>query len=86
MTLPMARDLGRYGIRVNKIAPSAFESPMTARTPPKVKSSLLRETMFPHRFGRASEFAETVLWILKCTYTNGDVFRLSGGNRMPAKL
>jgi len=86
MTLPMARDLGRHGIRVNTIAPSIFESPMTKRMSDKVKKSLESELQFPHRFGQAWEFANTVKWILETPFVNGDVFRLSGGSRMPAKM
>ncbi|KZS94367.1 putative 3-hydroxyacyl-CoA dehydrogenase [Sistotremastrum niveocremeum HHB9708] len=86
MTLPMARDLGRYGIRVNTIAPSAFASDMTARMPPKTKASLEREMIFPRRMGQGPEFAQTVKWILECPYANGDTYRLSAGSRMPARM
>ena len=86
MTLPMARDLGRFGIRVVSIAPSLFVSPMTDRMSPKVKDSLTREVVFPKRFGETHEFADMVLWLIQSTYVNGEVFRLSAGGRMPGKL
>jgi len=86
MTLPMARDLGRHGIRVNTIAPSIFESPMTDRMPPKVKNSLLREMVFPSRFGQSFEFAQTVKWMIETPFVNGETYRLSGASRMPARM
>lgn len=86
MTLPMARDLGRFGIRVVTIAPSLFISPMTERMSPKVRESLIRDVVFPKRFGAAHEFADMVLWLIESTYVNGEVFRLSAGGRMPGKL
>ena len=86
MTLPMARDLGRFGIRVATIAPSLFVSPMTDRMSPKVKDSLVRDIVFPKRFGETHEFADMVLWLIQSTYVNGEVFRLSAGGRMPGKL
>jgi 3-hydroxyacyl-CoA dehydrogenase/3-hydroxy-2-methylbutyryl-CoA dehydrogenase len=86
MTLPMARDLGRHGIRVNTIAPSAFASPMTDRMSPKVKGGLSREMMFPKRFGQSVEFAQTVKWMIETPYVNGETYRLSGASRMPARM
>jgi len=86
MTLPMARDLGRYGIRVNTIAPSVFESPMTARMPSKVLNSLSREMVFPNRFGQSIEFAKTVKWMIETPFVNGESYRLSGASRMPARM
>jgi len=86
MTLPMARDLGRYGIRVNTIAPGTFESAMTAKMPDKTRRSLDKETVFPRRFGRGEEFAETVRWIVECKFVNGETVRLSGAGRLPGRL
>ncbi|KZT37961.1 3-hydroxy-acyl-CoA-dehydrogenase [Sistotremastrum suecicum HHB10207 ss-3] len=86
MTLPMARDLGRYGIRVNSIAPSAFKSAMTDQMPAWVRNSMEKEYIFPKRMGVPVEFAQTVKWILECPYANGDTFRLSGATRIPVKL
>jgi 3-hydroxyacyl-CoA dehydrogenase/3-hydroxy-2-methylbutyryl-CoA dehydrogenase len=86
MTLPLSRDLGRHGVRVVTIAPGAFTSAMTERMPQKTQSSLVRELVFPRRLGVPKEFAQTVLWILGCTYINGETIRLSGGARLPGKL
>lgn len=82
----VARDLGRYGIRVNTIAPSLFISPMTERMTEKIKNSLIREVVFPSRFGEAHEFSEMVKFLIESTYVNGETFRLSAGGRMPGKL
>jgi 3-hydroxyacyl-CoA dehydrogenase / 3-hydroxy-2-methylbutyryl-CoA dehydrogenase len=87
MTLPMARDLSRHGVRVVTIAPGVFESSMTARMPPKtIKNLQTQGIVFPQRFGKAGEFAKTVKWILECAYVNGETIRLSGGGRLPGKL
>jgi len=86
MTLPMARDLSRYGIRVNTIAPGTFESAMTARIPEKTRHSLDKETVFPRRFGNPAEFGETVKWMIECGFVNGETVRLSGAGRLPGKL
>jgi len=86
MTLPMARDLGRYGVRVNTIAPSLFVSPMTERMSDKVKKSLEKDLVFPRRFGETHEFAEMVKFLIESTYVNGETFRLSAGGRMPGRL
>jgi 3-hydroxyacyl-CoA dehydrogenase / 3-hydroxy-2-methylbutyryl-CoA dehydrogenase len=85
MTLPMARDLGRHGIRVNTIAPSLFVSPMTDRIK-KAKDSLIREIVFPRRFGESHEFAEVVTFMIQSSYLNGETIRLSAGGRMPGML
>ncbi|PVG00940.1 putative 3-hydroxyacyl-CoA dehydrogenase [Serendipita vermifera] len=86
MTLPMARDLGRYGIRVNTIAPSLFISPMTDKMTDKIKNSLMSEIVFPKRFGQTTEFADMVKFLIEASYVNGEIYRLSAGGRMPAKL
>lgn len=86
MTLPLARDLGRHGIRVVTIAPGAFTSAMTDRMPQKTQASLVRELVFPRRLGVPEEFAKTVMWIVDCEYVNGETIRLSAGARLPGKL
>ncbi|KIM31976.1 hypothetical protein M408DRAFT_327355 [Serendipita vermifera MAFF 305830] len=86
MTLPMARDLGRFGVRVNTIAPSLFVSPMTEKMSAKVKGSLERDLVFPKRFGETGEFAHMVKYLIEATYVNGETYRLSGGARMPGRL
>jgi len=78
MTLPLSRDLARHGIRVMTIAPSMFSSNMTDRMPAKVRKSLESDLVYPKRFGQASEFAQTVKWILETLYVNGETVRLSG--------
>jgi 3-hydroxyacyl-CoA dehydrogenase / 3-hydroxy-2-methylbutyryl-CoA dehydrogenase len=59
---------------------------MTARMPDKTRRSLERELVFPRRFGKGEEFAETVRWVLECGYVNGETVRLSGAGRLPWKL
>lgn len=76
----------RYGIRVNTVAPAAFDSAMTARMPAKTRSSLIRELNFPKRFGTAYEFSQAVIFIIECGYMNGETLRLSGGARLPGRL
>ncbi|KAF8872846.1 3-hydroxyacyl-CoA dehydrogenase [Gymnopilus junonius] len=87
MTLPMARDLSRYAVRVVTVAPGVFDSSMTANFPVKTRKSLENEGLvFPKRFGQPYEFAKTVTWILDCPYVNGETIRLSGAGRLPGKL
>ncbi|KAK4052652.1 hypothetical protein OIO90_004280 [Microbotryomycetes sp. JL221] len=82
LTLPMARDLSRHGIRVVTIAPSLFSTAMGAGTSDKVKQGLLKSTLFPPRFGEAPEFAHLACSVVENTYLNGCVIRLDGGSRM----
>ncbi|TRM65423.1 3-hydroxy-acyl-CoA-dehydrogenase [Schizophyllum amplum] len=87
MTLPMARDLSRYGVRVATIAPGVFASSMTDAMNAKTQRSLRTEgIVYPQRFGKPDEFAQTVRWILECPYVNGETIRLSGAGRLPARL
>jgi NAD(P)-dependent dehydrogenase (short-subunit alcohol dehydrogenase family) len=85
MALPLARDFGRLGIRVVCIAPGVFETPMMQVAPEKVRSGLLAETPFPHRFGEPREFALTVQHVIENAMFNGCTLRLDAGLRMPAK-
>ena len=85
MTLPIARDLGKLGIRVVTIAPGIFESPMMQSAPPRVRDPLIEMTQFPHRLGNAIEFAQTAAYIVTCNYINGETIRLDGGIRMQPK-
>lgn len=85
MTLPIARDLSRVGIRVISIAPGVFETPMMTVAPDKVRQSLLDETAFPKRFGDPDEFASTVQHVIENPMFNGCTLRLDAGLRMPAK-
>ena len=86
MTLPMARDLERFGVRVVTIAPGVFITPMMNTVNKKAQASISRDLLFPRRMGEPHEFAQTVKWILECPYVNGETIRLSGGSRLPAKL
>ncbi|KAI9684143.1 MAG: hypothetical protein M1829_003413 [Trizodia sp. TS-e1964] len=86
MTLPMTRDLARYGIRVISIAPSLFESGMTANLPGRVRESLRRVMEFPRRAGKPEEFASLVRQCIENVMLNGVVLRLDGGLRMPSKM
>ena len=81
LTLPLTRDLARYGIRVVTIAPSLFDSGMTALMGDKVRSSLTRVMEFPARPGRPEEFASFVRQGLENVMLNGVVVRLDGGMR-----
>lgn len=85
MTLPIARDLSRSGIRVATIAPGIFETPMMQHAPPQVREPLIEMTQFPKRLGNPTEFAQTAAYIVECGYINGEVIRLDSGIRMQPK-
>ena len=82
MTLPIARDLSRQGIRIATIAPGIFETPMMQFAPPQAREPLIEMTQFPKRLGDPAEFAQTAAYIVNCAYINGEVIRLDGGIRM----
>ena len=87
MTLPLARDLGRHGIRVVSIAPGSFATPMTANMPNGIDETLVGQTPFPQRFGQPDEFAALVGHLVSNTMFNGEVIRLDGALRMvPSRL
>lgn len=85
LTLPVARELARYGIRVMTIAPGMFETPMMAGMPQEVQDSLTRQVPFPSRFGKPAEFAMLCRAIIENPMLNGEVIRLDGAVRMAAK-
>jgi len=85
MTLPIARELARYGIRVMTIAPGIFETPMLLGLPSQVQESLGRSVPFPSRLGRPTEFALLAKAICENPMLNGEVIRLDGALRMAAK-
>jgi NAD(P)-dependent dehydrogenase (short-subunit alcohol dehydrogenase family) len=85
MALPMAREFGRIGVRVMTIAPGVFWTPMVDSMPPDVQASLSASIPFPSRLGQASEFAETVVFVLQNRYLNGSVIRLDGAVRLAPK-
>ncbi|KAF2268377.1 NAD(P)-binding protein [Lojkania enalia] len=86
VTLPLARDLSRYGIRAVTIAPSLFESNMTKMMSVKVRQSLEKAMEFPKRAGQPEEFARLVRDSIENMMLNGTVLRLDGAMRMPARL
>ncbi|HET7561300.1 MAG TPA: SDR family NAD(P)-dependent oxidoreductase [Rhodanobacteraceae bacterium] len=85
MTLPMARELARFGIRVLTIAPGIFWTPMVDGMPPQVQESLSASIPFPSRLGKPEEFANTVAFILGNRYLNGETIRLDGAVRLQPK-
>lgn len=82
MTLPIARDLARSGIRVMAIAPGIFGTPMLRSLPQDVQDSLAAEVTFPKRLGEPVEFARLVGTIIESPYLNGEVIRIDGALRM----
>ncbi len=85
MTLPMARELARFGIRVMTVAPGIFWTPMVDGMPESVQQSLSASIPFPPRLGKAEEFADLVAYILGNTYLNGETIRLDGATRLAPK-
>ncbi|MFC0804910.1 3-hydroxyacyl-CoA dehydrogenase [Ensifer sp. P24N7] len=82
LTLPAARELARFGIRVVTIAPGIFDTPMMAGMPQDVQDALAASVPFPPRLGRAEEYAALVKHICENTMLNGEVIRLDGALRM----
>lgn len=85
MTLPIARDLARHGIRVNTIAPGIFETPMASGMSEEIKASLAAQVPFPSRFGDPSEYASLVKQMIENPMLNGETIRLDGAIRMAPK-
>lgn len=85
LTLPIARELARFGIRVMTIAPGLFETPMMAGLPEAVRESLGKVTPFPARLGRPTEYAALVKHIVENPMLNGEVIRLDGAIRLAPK-
>jgi NAD(P)-dependent dehydrogenase (short-subunit alcohol dehydrogenase family) len=85
MTLPIARELARSGIRVMTIAPGIFQTPMMASLAADVQEALGRMVPFPQRLGRADEYASLVGEIVRNAMLNGEVIRLDGASRMAPK-
>jgi NAD(P)-dependent dehydrogenase (short-subunit alcohol dehydrogenase family) len=82
LTMPAARELAQFGIRVMAIAPGIFATPMLAALPQEAQDSLGASIPFPKRLGAPREFAELVSFIVKNGYLNGEVIRLDGALRM----
>lgn len=85
MTLPLARELAQFGIRVNTIAPGVMETPLMMSMPEAVKESLSATVPFPKRLGLPEEFAALAVHFCQNSYLNGAVMRLDGALRMPPK-
>jgi len=85
MTLPLARELARFGVRVVTIAPGIMATPMLLAMPDEVQASLGASVPFPQRMGRPQEFADLVQHVIGNAYLNGEVIRLDGAIRMAAK-
>ena len=85
MTLPIARELARFGIRVMTIAPGLFETPLLAGIPEEARQSLGQQVPFPPRLGQPREYAALVKHIIENQMLNGEVIRLDGAIRMAAK-
>ena len=82
LTLPLARELARHGIRVMTIAPGVFATPMMDTIPEKAREQLEAGVPYPKRLGNPNEFAKLVLHIIDNAYLNGEVIRLDGAIRM----
>jgi NAD(P)-dependent dehydrogenase (short-subunit alcohol dehydrogenase family) len=85
LALPAARELARFGIRVNTVAPGIFQTPLLAELPEEVQQGIAASIPFPNRLGYPSEFADVVLMCLTNSYLNAEVIRLDGGVRLPPK-
>ncbi|UTP38269.1 SDR family NAD(P)-dependent oxidoreductase [Phenylobacterium sp. LH3H17] len=85
MTLPAARDLAEFGVRVVSIAPGLFLTPMVSGLPPAVQDSLGRQSPFPRRLGAPAEFAQLVRAIVENPMINGETIRIDAALRMAAR-
>jgi NAD(P)-dependent dehydrogenase (short-subunit alcohol dehydrogenase family) len=85
MTLPMAREFARIGVRVMTVAPGVFHTPMVDGMPEAVYQSLCAQVPYPSRLGKPEEFAQTVGFILQNRYLNGETIRIDGAIRMQPK-
>lgn len=85
MTLPIARDLARDGIRVMTVAPGIFATPLMQASPQPVKDALIDMIQFPKRMGEPEEFADLAVHIVGSSYLNGEVIRLDAAIRMAAR-
>ena len=82
MTLTIARDMGRAGIRCCTIAPGVFDTPLMALAPEEVKAGIAATVPFPQRLGNPKEFAALAQHIVENSYLNGEIIRLDGAVRM----
>ena len=84
MTLPVARELAKFGIRVVAVAPGLLETPMLSNLPDAAKSALENSTVFPKRLGKPKEFADFIIHIIENPLLNGSLLRLDGAVRLSA--
>ena len=82
MTLPLARELAKFGVRVMTLAPGLMDTPMLEKLSDNAKQNLIDSTLFPKRLGKPAEFAQMVLSIINNPLLNGEVIRLDGGVRL----
>ncbi|MHA3913890.1 SDR family NAD(P)-dependent oxidoreductase [Halovulum sp. GXIMD14793] len=85
MALPAARELAKFGIRVNTIAPGIFLTPILAQLPEAARDSLAQSMPYPQRLGDPAEFADTVAFCITNRYLNAEMIRLDGATRLPPK-
>ena len=85
MTLPIARELARFGIRCLSIAPGIFHTPMVDSMTPEIQASLASQIPFPRRLGKPEEFAQLVVAAFEIPMLNGETIRLDGAVRMQAQ-
>ena len=85
MTLPAARDLAQYGIRVNTIAPGLFDTPLLAALPEEARQKLGAGVPYPQRLGQPAEYAQLACHIVENRMLNGETIRLDGALRMPPR-
>lgn len=85
MTLPLARELARYGIRVVTIAPGIFHTPLLGTLPEAAMQSLAEQVPYPHRLGQPAEYASLVRHIIENNMLNGETIRIDGAIRMAPK-
>ncbi|MDR3477346.1 MAG: SDR family NAD(P)-dependent oxidoreductase [Gammaproteobacteria bacterium] len=85
LTLPAARELAQFGIRVVTIAPGLVDTPMFQKIPDAARAALITNVPFPHRLAKPEEYAKLALHIIDNPMINGEVIRLDGGLRMQAK-
>ncbi|NEC26369.1 SDR family NAD(P)-dependent oxidoreductase [Streptomyces sp. SID8111] len=85
LTLPAARDLAQYGIRVNTVAPGIVDTPMMATVSEEYRAGLAEGVPFPRRFSRPEEYAQLVMMIITHDYLNGETVRMDGALRMPPR-
>lgn len=85
MTLPIARDLGKLGIRINTICPGVFKTELLELLPEEMRDAIVANAQFPRRLGRPEEFAQLAIHMMENSYLNGETVRLDAGMRMPPK-